>query len=416
MSQSIRHTKANKPRIYPYNGDVTPGDMDRVQAFSYGLNQPFEELYEWGREDKMAVDKGILETSSSAAQLEYGTIDTYLKLANLASTPVGGLTLSDFSSSKFDIITVGKDDYNGDLEQIIWSPKMVLDSISINIADSEARMERAFEFSGDFCRILKHDNKNFIYKKETIESGYSEDAYDITLDDPVPSENPNVSGKYIERIVRTRSSVNEELDLTTDYTYNDGTNILQILSATTGDVYKIYYTASSWGTAGDPTSLNDADDYFIDADSVTVTLQSGSGDEVELDKLTSLNIVATLNRIQESVIGSNEKIINEVENATVTVSLGGRVKNSTIFEILMGQAGNDFGVLDAELFKDDLILRVKVYEDETKTSFKIGYKSTGLFMTTATPEEGNANEFETESVTLQSDNLKISETLSDITS
>lgn len=415
MAQAIRHAKANKPRLYPYNGDVNPSDMDRVQSFSGGGNQPFEELYEWGRELKMAVDFDILEATASATQLEYGEIDTYLTLANLSAMPSGGLDLDDFSNAKTDIITVGKDDYNGNVEQTLWLPKMTLDSITLNIADAEARLERSFEFAGDILMRLRNDNKYFIYNKTTVESGYSTSAYDITLNDPVPVEDPNHSGVYIFRVLRVRSGTTTELTLTTDYTYTSGTNTLQILSATTGDVYKVYYTSDSWGTAGDPTSLNDSDGYYIDADSVTVTLQSGTGTEVELDLLTSLNIVATLNRISEAVIGNDEKILKEVESKTVTVTLGGRVKNSTIGEILMGQAGNDWGVLDAQLYKDDITLRVKVYEDETKSTFKIGYKVTDLFMTSTSQDEGNANEFLTKNVTLQSDNLLISNVIGDIT-
>lgn len=414
MSQVIRHAKSAKPRIYPYNGDVAPADMDRVQSFSGGGNQPFEMLYEWGREDKMAVDFDILEATATGTQFEYGTIDTYLKLANLSALPSGGLDLDDFSNSKVDIITVGKDDYEGNVEQTLWLPKLTLDSITVNIADAEARLERSFEFSGDILRRLRNDNKYFIYKKDTVSSGYSADPYDIVLNDPEPVEDPNHSGVYIYRVLRVRSGVTTELDLTTDYTYTSGTTTLQILLATTGDVYKVYYTSDSWGTSGDPTSLNDDDDYFIDADSVKVTLQSGSGTEVEMDLLTSLNIVATLNRIEEAVIGNDEKIIKEVESKTTTVTLGGRVKNSTIEEILMGEAGNDWGVLDAQLYKDDIKLRVYVYEDETKSTFKIGYKVTDLFMTTTTQDEGNANEFLTKGVTLQSDNLLISDVEVDI--
>jgi hypothetical protein len=414
MAQAIRHAKANKPRLYPYNGDVAPADLDRVQSFAGNGNQPFEMLYEWGREDKMAVDFDILESSVSCSQLEYGTMETYLKLANLASTPLGGLDLNDFTSSKVDIITVGKDDYEGNLEQTLWLPKLSLTSLTVNIADAEARLERSFELSGDALRRLRGNNKYFIYKRSEVASGYADDPYDIILNDPAPVVNPNYAGRYIERVVRVRSGVTTELVLTDDYTWTNGTTTLQILEANTGDVYKIYYSASSWGTAGDPTSLNDADDYFIDADSVTVTLQSGSGTEVELDILTTLNIVATLNRIEEAVIGTTEKVINEIESKVTTVTLGGRAKNSTIEEILMGQAGNNWGILDAQLYKDDIKLRVKVYEDETKSTFKIGYKVTGLFMTSTTQDEGNANEFLNKNVTLQSDNLVISDSETDI--
>jgi len=408
----IRHASATKPRVYPWNAATLPIDIDRVQAISGGVNQPQELVYEVGRLDKVCTDLKILEEKCSLTQLEYGEVDFYLALANKATLPSGGLQLSDFDDSLVDIISVGKDKFGGTMEQTLWLPKLSLNSLAFNIANADARIERTFDLGGDFFKILKSTNKIYMQKIVTVPSGYSAAPYAISLADPVPAVDPNVAGKYIQRILRVRSGVTTELELTTDYTFSAPSS-LSILLATSGDVLKIVYTAASFGTGGDYTSLNDADLCYINADSVKVTLQSGVGTEVELDRLTSLSLTATLNRISEAVIGLNEKLLKNVQTYDVKVALNGRVKDATIEEVLMGQAGNNWGIIDPNEFKTDLVLRVYVYEDATKTTFKLGYKVTGLAFTDTT-EDGKANDFWTDAINLSSDNMLISSVEVDI--
>lgn len=413
MGNEIRHASATKPRVYPWNNDTAPIDIDRVQSISGGVNQPQELVYEVGRKDKVCTDLKILEESCSITQLEYGEIDFYLALANQASLPSGGLELSDFDDALVDIISVGKDKFAGTMEQTLWLPKLSLNSIAFNIADAESRIERTFEFGGDFFKILKNANKIYMQKIYTVPSGYSAAPYSIVISDPAPVVDPNVAGKYIQRVLRVRSGVTTELTLTTDYTWTNGTTTLAILSATSGDIIKVAYTTGSFGTGGDYTALNDVDLCYINADSVKVTLQSGAGTEVELDRLTSLNITATLNRISEGVIGLEEKLLKNVESYDVKVGLNGRVKDATIEEVLMGQAGNSWGIIDPNEFKTDLTLRVYVYEDATKAAFKIGYKVTDLAFADTT-QDTNANEFWSNGINLSSDNMLISDVEGDI--
>jgi len=414
MANEIRHASATKPRVYPWNGDTQPIDIDRVQTISGGVNQPQELVYEIGRLDKVCTDLKILEEKCTLTQLEYGEIDFYLALANKAATPSGGLQLSDFDDSLVDIISVGKDKFNGTMEQTLWLPKLSVNSLTFNVANADARIERSVDLGGDFFRILKDANKIFMQKIYTVPSGYAAAPYAIVISDPAPVVNPNVASKYIERVLRVRSGVTTELELTTDYTWTNGTTTLSVLSATTGDIIKVAYTTGSFGTGGDYTSLNDVDLCYINADSVTVTLESAAqGVEVELDRLTSLNITATLNRISEGVIGLREKLLKNVQNYDVKVALNGRVKDATIEEALMGQAGNNFGILDPNFYKTDLVLRVKVYEDSTKTTFKLGYKVTGLAFSDTT-QDASANDFWSNGINLTSDNMLISETEGDI--
>jgi hypothetical protein len=412
MSNEIRHASATKPRIYPWNGDTQPMDIDRVQSFSGGVNQPSELVYEVGRLEKVCTDLKILEESCSLTQLEYGEVDFYLALANKAALPSGGLQLSDFDASLMDIISVGKDTFGGTMEQTLWLPKLSLNSLAFNIADADSRLERTFDLGGDFFKILKNNNKIYMQKIYTVPSGYSAAPYAISITDPAPVLDPNVASKYIQRIIRVRSGVTTELELTTDYTFSAPSS-LSILLATTGDILKVVYTASSFGTGGDYTALNDVDLCYISADSVRITLQSGVGTEVELDRLTGFNITATLNRISEAVIGLEEKLLKNVESYDVKVALNGRVKDATIEEVLMGQAGNSWGIIDPSEFKTDIVCRVYVYEDATKTTFKIGYKVTGLSFANTT-EDVAANAFWTEGINLSSDNLLISDVEVDI--
>jgi hypothetical protein len=346
MSNEIRHSSATKPRIIPWNGDTQPIDIDRVQAFSGGINQPSELVYELGRKDKICTDLKILEESCTLTQLEYGEIDFYLALANKSALPSGGLQLSDFDDALVDIISVGKDKFSGTMEQTLWLPKLSLNALTFNIANADSRIERTFDLGGDFFKILKNLNVIYMQKIYTVPSGYSAAPYAIVISDPAPVLDPNVASKYIQRVLRVRSGVTTELELTTDYTWTNGTTTLSVLLATSGDILKVVYTASSFGTGGDYTTLNDVDLCYINADSVTVTLQSGVGTEVELDRLTGFNINASLKRISESVIGLQEKLLKNVESYDVKIALNGRVKDAKIEDVLMGQAGAHWGIIE----------------------------------------------------------------------
>lgn len=410
MAQEIRHAASVKPITIPVLADVDPDNVDRCQSFSGGVSQPKEDVYELGRKVKVCTDKDTLEATASITQLEYGTLDTFLQLANLSAKPSGGITLSDFDDARTDIYQPGKDEYNGNVEQTLWLQKMVLDSFSLSI-DAEERIERTFELSGDFFKVLREGNKYLIFKTDDAPSGTSGN-YDIVLNDPAPVEDPNNSGDYMLQVYRIRSGEATELVKTTDYTYNNGTNTLTILSALASDHYRIWYSAASYGTAGDPFVENDIDDCYIKADSVTVLIDDGTNPAVELTRLTAFSIDATLNRIDEGVVGSDEKIIKDVESSEVSVSLSGYNKNSLIEEVLMNQAGQSWGIIDVSRFGEVDVI-VKIYEDSTKSTFKIGYKMTGLTFDDKS-KDYTANEFGDKSVNLSSDNLLITDSEGDL--
>lgn len=410
MATNIRHSSAVKPISVPVKANVAQADWDRVQSASYATSQPQEKLYEIGRLAKMTTDKGILEATLSLTQLEYGTVDAFKQLAGLSAEPSGGFDLDDFDDALTDFYLPGKDEYAGTVEQTLWMQHMALNSFGLSMSADE-RIERTFELSGEFAKILRYTNKYLIFKTDDAPSGTSGN-YDIVVNDPVPVVDPNNAGVYILDLYRIRSGVATQLDLTTDYTYDNPTNTITILSANAQDHYRIWYSAGSYGTAGDPTALNDADDYYLKADNVTVTIDDGSNPAVELTKLTSLSIDATLNRIDEAVIGSNEKILKDVESYDVALSFDGFVKNSNIEEVLMQQAGQSWAIIDFTLF-DEVIVTVKIYQEATKSTFLIGYQCTGCEFSDES-QDYTANEFASNPISLASDNLKITTTIGDL--
>ena len=411
MAVTIRHSSAFKPISVSERAAIDRDNWDRVQNFSVSINQPQEKLYELGRLAKMATDKDKLEASVSITQYEYGTMDSFLQLAGLSALPSGGLDIEDFDVARTDFISPGKTEYGGTLEQTLWVERLSLDSLSIGI-NSDERIERSFELSGNYCKIAREGNKYVIFVSDTVASGVSGN-YVIDVSDPAPVVDPNNAGVYILKVYRIRSGVATELDLTTDYTYNNSTKEITIISGLAADNYRVWYTAASYGSAGDPQALNDVDDYYLPADYATVTIDDGTHTAVELDKLTSLSIDATLNRIGEGAIGTSENLFNDVEDYDVSVSLGGFVKNYPIQEALMLQAGQSHGLLDYTLM-DEVAVVVKVYEEVAKSTFLIGYKITGLELSDDAPANFSANEFGDSTITLNSDNLTISTTEGDL--
>jgi hypothetical protein len=360
-----------------------------------------------GREDKITTYKDTLEATLSITQMEYGDIASFLQLAGKSAEPAGGLALTDFSDTKTDFYLPGKDTYGGTVEQTLWLQKMVLDSFNLEM-NAEERIQRTFELSGDFCKIARYGNKYLIFKTDTVGSG-EDGSYDIVLSDPAPVKNPNGTD-YILQLYRIRDGVATEM--TSGYTFNSGTNTLTITAAVAADEYRIWYTAASYGTSGDPTELNDSDDYYIKADNVTVTIDDGTNDPVELTKLTSLSVQCTLNRIEEGVIGDNEKILREVESYDVSISLGGFVKDMPIQEALMRQAGQNWGIIDYSLFSTVDVI-IKIYAEATKSTFRIGYKIKGCEFSSDSANFNSA-EYADDSCELVSDNCLITETIGNL--
>jgi hypothetical protein len=406
MADDIRHARAISPWFIPNKGGVAD-DLHGLSDVGADPSVGSEDVYVVGKKAKCGTDKETPEVTVPLSQLERGEIDTYLTLANVASEPSGGFDLLDFNSSLTDVVYYIKDEFNGNVDASMWMPKCAVNSITLNIDDPEARITRDIELAGDDRRVLTGDNKYLIHVEDTAPSGTSGN-YVIDVSDPVPIEDPNNAGIFILRIDRTRSGTTDTLALTTDYTFNDPTDEITIISALAGDVYNIYYSASSFGSAGDPTSVDNDSICFLKAENVTVLISDGTT-EVEMDRLSSLTLTATLNRIDENVIGNDERVLREISDTPVTVDFSGRVKNYNGEKAFMNQLADSSIISSVKLFNDNVKVTIKIYDNADKDTFLIGYQVDNLSYTDGS-FSATANEFATMDVSAQSDDVLITET------
>lgn len=403
MADEIRHARAISPWFIPLKGG-SGDDLHGLTDVGADPSVGSEDVFTIGKKAKCGTDKETPEVTVPLSQLERGEIDSYLTLANLASEPVGGFKLLDFNSSLVDVVYYIKDAFNGNVDSSFWMPKCAINSFTLNIDDPEARITRDIELSSDDRRIFTGNNKYLIHKEDIAPSGTSGN-YVIDISNPTPVVDPNNAGVYVLRIDRIRAGELVSLTITTDYTYNVGTSEITVLSAQTGDIYQVFYSASSFGTAGDPTTVDADSICFLKAENVTVLISDGTT-EVELDRLTSLTLSATLNRIDESVIGNDERILREISDTPVTVDLSGRIKNYKEEKAFMNQLADASMISSVKLFQDNVKITVKIYNNADKDTFLIGYQVDNLSFT-----DGSfaitANEFGTIDVSAQSDDVLI---------
>ncbi len=403
MADDINHARAVSPYFVPNKGG-SPDDFHGLTDVGADPSVASEDVNVIGKAKKCGTDKETPEVTVPLTQLERGEIDTYLTLANLDSEPAGGFDLLDFNSSLTDAIYYLKDEFDGAVVSTIWNPKTSVSSITLNIDDPEARITRDIELSGDDRRILLGANKFLIYVSNTAPSGTSGN-YVIDVSDPAPVEDPNNAGIFILRIDRTRGTETITLDEPTDYTYNDGSDEITIIDGQTGDVYNIYYSASSFGSAGDPTSVDNDSICFLKAENVTVLI-SDQVTELEMDRLSSLTLTATLNRIDENVIGSDERVLREISDTPVVVDLSGRVKNYRGEKAFMNTSADAELISSVKLFNDNVKITIKIYDNAEKNNFLIGYQVDNLSYTDGS-FSSTANEFSTMDISAQSDDVLI---------
>ncbi len=406
MADDINHSRAVSPYFIPNKGG-SADDFHGLTDVAADPSVASEDVFVVGKKVKCGTDKETPEVTVPLTQLERGEIDTYLTLANLDSEPAGGFDLLDFNSPLVDAIYYLKDEFDGTLQSTIWNPKTAVSSITLNIDDPEARITRDIELSGDDRRILLGDNKFLIHIEDTAPSGTSGN-YVIDVSDPAPVEDPNNAGIFILRIDRTRTGETVTLAEPTDYTFNDGSDEITIIDGQTGDVYNVYYSASSFGSAGDPTSIDNDSICFLKAENVTILI-SDQVTELEMDRLSSLTLTATLNRIDENVIGNNERILREISDTPVVVDFSGRVKRFRGEKAFMNQLADTEVISSVKLFNDNVKVTIKIYDNADKDTFLIGYQVDNLSYTDGS-FSSTANEFSTMDISAQSDDVLITAT------
>jgi len=410
MADEILHGRAVSPWIIPNKGG-SADDFHGLTNVGADPSVASEKVYVIGKSTACGTDKETPVVTVPLPMLERGEIDSYLTLANLAAEPLGGLDLLDFSSSLVDVVYYIKDAFDGNMVSSMWMPKCAINSLAINFDDPKGRITRDIEVGSDDRRVFLGNNKCLIRVLDTAASGVSGN-YVIDISDPAPVISP-VSGEgYVLRIDRTRGSTTTSLAITTDYTYSIGSSEITILAALADDVYNVYYSAATFGGLGDPTTVDVDSICYLKAENITVLIDDGST-EVEMDRLSSLSISVTFNRIDENVLGDDERILREISDTPVTVAFSGRLKNYNGEKAWMVELGNTELISSVKLFSDDVKISVKVYNNAAKDTMLIGYQIDSLSYTDGSFSTA-ANEFGTMDVTAEGDNLVITTTEGDL--
>lgn len=362
------HSSYFRPKAYPF-GSGDPVEIDRLQSLSGTLTLNREKIKEIGRDGIVDWRKMIPTLRLSLGQHEYGSLEFFKALAN-KGTATDTLTLADFKSSMVDICGYKTSD-TGTFLGTVWYPKLRLASFGISIGDPQAYVERTFELVGEDEKLLQEGNKYLIMREFTADGGSNEDfiVSDGGTTYPDPIGDPDNSGYYILKVVRVRAGTATELIYTTDYTYTTGSLTLTVVTTTSGDKIRIYWSAASYITGATPFTVNDTDDSHTPASSCSIYLEAAN----YLYKLQSVSVDVALDRSDYYEIGDDEVIQRGVRDKTCTITLGRILHDYTIEEVARGVAGLDYGIINPRKFADNLSLIIKVYSDDAKGTFRMKY-------------------------------------------
>ena len=372
---SLFHSSYFRPRVYPFNGDIAPAQIDRLQTLSASPTLNREKIREIGRDGIVDWRNRIPSTSVTAMQYEYGDLEFFRKITNKANS-VNSITLADFKSSMFDIVGYKTDD-DGTFQASVVYPKLRTSGFSINIGDPQAYIERNFNFIGEDEDIYKGDNKYYIYKRYAASGGAPET---FTISSPAAVADPDNSGQYMIRVLRVNISDGSTTQLTytsgvasgTTYAY-DGVNALTV-ATTSGDIIKAYYTATTY-LSEDVFTNNNSDAAALPAENSTILLYVSSNNTVY--KLQSIGIDVSFDRTDYYEIGNGEVVQRGVRENTVRVTLGRILDAYTIEEVLRG-VSSTYGRINTRKYIDDATLRLKIYGNSSKNTFNIGYRIPNL--------------------------------------
>lgn len=397
------HTSDVKPNIFPYGGDGTKSEIDRLQDLSASVALNRTKIREIGTDGAIGWKASAPTVSLTLRQLEYGNIEFYNKLANKADNN----TLVDFEDLKttaVDIACYKTEESTGDFLATVWYPKQKLASFSVNIGDPDASLERNFSLTGEDEITLQGDNQYLIQIQKEIETGETGD-FDIVIGSgdyanyPDPVLDPDLSGNnYMLRVSRTRAGVTTDLVETVGYDYVHGTTTLTINDCELGDVIRATYSATTYISGSEPFVTNTSDEAEISADCCSIYLATSN----YVYRLQSVALDVSFERADYKEIGNKEVVLRGAKDITATATLGRFLEAYTVEEILRG-VSSDYGKIDVREFPttgSNLI--IKVYTDNTKSTFKLGYRVTGLNVTSfdkGTP----VNDYETQNVVVEGD-------------
>jgi len=396
------HARANRPYLFPHDGDVAPGQIDRCQDLTGDVTFSKDKVYEIGRDGILGYKKNTPSLKYTLKQYEYGSMDFWYKLANINIPESAGLDesidLDDIKAKFFDISSVLTDeDIATTFRGTIWFPKLRVNGFSINIGDPDAIIERNFDLIGEDCKIL--DEKYFAYNRYAA-AGAGDKT--ITLS---PNAIAYASGDYIFKVLRVRGSTTTELE------EGSGSNewaltppaTLLVKTCEDGDIVKIYYMAATASTV--PAWLdNDTDPDYLQAKNVEIYLKVGSGADERVYRLQSIGIDISFERTDYKEIGNPTVIQTGVKSKTVKVTLGRLMEDFTIEEVLRGTSVYPY--IDTRNLAEDVVLTVKIFEEDTHDTFLMGYKITDLTATTISSNQP-VEDYQKQNDSMESDNFLV---------
>ena len=362
----------------PVLADSVDVEIDRVQDLSSTATLNRTKIEEVGRDGIVDWRQTAPNIAVNLRQLEYGSLELFRKLANKGDS-VETVNFTDFKTGVFDVAGYKTDD-NGTFLGTIWYPNLRVNSFGLTIGDPDAVIERSFGFVGEDEIALLYNNKYLIRGRYVIDASGNNKT--VTLSNPTPTADPDNSGHFLFKVVKVSAGLATELNHGVDWSC-DGTIVTINGASTAGDVILVWYSAA---TQGGQTIFvnNDSDLGSISADSASIFLATNT----YVYRLQSVSVDSTFDRRDIKEVGNSQVVSRGVREITHKITLGKIIESYTIEEILRGKAGASYGKIDVRKFTDDNKLIIKLFSDNTKSTFKLGYRFSSLAPTgrdTATP-------------------------------
>jgi hypothetical protein len=388
-------------------GSQAPRQIDRVQDLTGSISLNREKIKEVGRDGVVGYKPATPQVSVSVRQLEYGSLDFWRDITNQPDS-VRVLTHNSFKDSAVDI-TGYKTNDAGVFDGTVVYPKLRTNGFSVAIGDPDALIERNFSLSGEDEYIYQGNNKYYIQLQKVVETG---EAGTVTIvigasgdyfNYPTPVADPDNPTKYFQRLTRERAGTVTELVEGTGFTYVNGTETISVPACQVGDIIKAIYTASDYITGENVFVNNDVDLAGISADSCSMFLNIGT----QVYALQSASFDVAFERADQKEIGNKEVVVRGVKSKTITIQLGRILNGNSIEEILRGVAAS-YGKIDAREFADDIRFTLKIYSDNTKSTFLMGYEFKNL-TPSALDEGAPVDDYATRNVTITGEELLITD-------
>jgi len=407
------HSSYVQPDIVPMNGTNTRQNIDRLQDLSATVTLNRSKVKEIGRDGIVGWKVNVPSVSLTMKQLEYGSIAFWNALAN-DSAANQAIVLNDFKLSQNDILCYSTQDTGAFLGTMQY-PAMRVDGFDIDIGSPMDIAMRSFTLVGEDEIFWQNSNA---YVVQITDTGATNGTYVIAISHsgtyssyPVPVLDPDTSANYIIRIMRNRSGVDTQLVQGTDFTYNSANQHITFTAAATSDTYKIWYTAASYISGAVPFVDNNSDVYGIPAEQVSIFLNTGN----YVYRLQSAKISVKFTREDLKEIGNTQIVTRGIKDKTVTVTLGRNLETFTIEQLLRG-VSSTYGKIDASMFSNNVggsKLFVYMYDSKLKTNFKLGYTCANLSPTSLSATTP-LNAYETRQVTMEGENLLITNLLANM--